>query len=81
LARILLPADLAAYAGGERELELDVANVHQLFAALARRHPELAQPLEHDVAVAIDGELYQDALLQPIAPDSEVILLPKIEGG
>jgi hypothetical protein len=31
--------------------------------------------------VAIDGQIYQDALLQPIAPDSEVFLLPQIAGG
>ena len=31
--------------------------------------------------VAIDGEVYQDALLQPIAGDSEVLLFQKIAGG
>ena len=81
MAKILLPADLALHTGGQRELELDVRNVRQLFSALAKRFPELSDPLETDVAVAIDGELYQDALLQPIGANSEVILLPKLEGG
>jgi hypothetical protein len=31
--------------------------------------------------VAIDGQIYQDALFQPIAADSEVFLLPQIAGG
>ncbi len=30
---------------------------------------------------AIDGEIYQDALLQPIARASELILINKIAGG
>ena len=81
MAKVLLPADLALHAAGVHEIELDVANVRQLFAALAERYPGLSSQLETEVAVAIDGELYQDALLQPIAGDSEVILLPKIEGG
>jgi len=32
-------------------------------------------------AVAIDGQIYQDALFQPIAPDSDVHILPQIAGG
>jgi len=37
--------------------------------------------LEEGVAVAIDGQIYQDALFQPIGPNSEVFLLPQIAGG
>ena len=33
------------------------------------------------VAVAIDGQIYQDALFQTIGPESEVFLLPAIAGG
>ena len=63
------------------EVELDVANVRQMFAALAERYPELRDHLENEVAVAIDGEVYQDALLQAIGEESEVVLVPKIAGG
>jgi hypothetical protein len=31
--------------------------------------------------VAIDGQIFQDALLEPIRADSEVFLLPQIAGG
>ena len=37
--------------------------------------------LEEGVAVAIDGQIYQDALFQPIGPNSEVFLLPQIAVG
>jgi hypothetical protein len=33
------------------------------------------------VAVAIDGEIFQDALLEPIPPGAEVHLMPQIGGG
>jgi hypothetical protein len=55
--------------------------VKQLFRQLAELHPALARPLEDGVAVAIDGQIYQDALLEPIGPDSEVFILPQIAGG
>jgi molybdopterin synthase sulfur carrier subunit len=81
LARVSLSSNLAPYTGGETQLELEVANVRQLFQALGERHPDLRPHLETDLAVAIDGEVYQDALLQPIASDSQVFLFPKIAGG
>ena len=55
--------------------------MRQLFQTLGERYPELRPHLEAGIAVAIDDEIYQDALLQPIARDSEVILIPKIAGG
>jgi hypothetical protein len=33
------------------------------------------------MAVAIDGEIHQDAWFSPIGADSEVYLIPKIGGG
>ena len=81
MARIALSSPLAPYTGGVLELELEVTNVRQLFQALGERYPELRDHLEAEVAVAIDNEIYQDALLQPIARGSEVILISKIEGG
>ena len=81
MARISLSSNLKPNTGGATELRLDVANVHQLFRALSERYPELAPHLEGELAVAIDGEIYQDALLQPIGNDSEVLLFSKIAGG
>ena len=81
MARISLSSNMKSYTGGKTELELDVANVRQLFQALGECYPELRPHLETDLAVAIDGEIYQDALLQPILGDSEVFVFPKIAGG
>jgi sulfur-carrier protein len=81
VARIKLSSALAPYTDGVLELELDVANVRQLFQALGERYPDLRELLEVGIAVAIDNEIYQDALLQPIERDSEVILITKIAGG
>ena len=81
MANIALSSNLAPYTDGVLEFELDVANVRQLFDALGERYPDLRLQLDQGIAVAIDGEIYQDALLQPIRRDSEVILITKIAGG
>ena len=81
MARVVLNGNLRQYSGGESEFELDAKNVHQLFAQLGAKHPELAPHLEEGIAVAIDGEIYQDALFADIGADSEVHIIPKIAGG
>ena len=60
------------------EVALDAA------ASLESALQQVCAPLlQHTdgVAVAIDGQIYQDALFQEIGPDSEVFLLPQIAGG
>jgi hypothetical protein len=45
------------------------------------RHAPPRPELAEGIAVAIDNEIYQDALLQPISSESEVVLITKIAGG
>ena len=74
MPRVRLASSFKAYTGGRTEFEVDAANVRQLIERLGERYPELAPHLEHGIAVAIDGVIYQDALLQPIG--SDVMRLP-----
>ena len=81
MARVVLVGNLAQLTGGVAEFHLSATSVKQLFQQLAELHPVLEEHLAEGVAVAIDGQIYQDALLEPIGPDSEVFLLPQIAGG
>jgi molybdopterin converting factor small subunit len=81
LARVVLSGTLKQLAGGDSELELDASNVRQLLRALSERYPALAPHLDSGYAIAIDGQIFQDAWFAPIGPDSEVHLLPAIRGG
>lgn len=81
MARVTLIGNLPQFTGGERELEIEAKSVRQLFLRLGERFPELLPHLESGSAVAIDGQIYQDALFQEIRPDSEVHILPQIAGG
>ncbi len=69
------------YTRGEVRIAIEAANVRQLFEALGVRFPDLRAQLDNDLAIAIDGEIYQDALLQPISGTSEIYVFPKIAGG
>ena len=81
MPRVVLVGNLAQITGGVAEFHLAASSVKQLFQQLSELHPALEPHLAEGVAVAIDGQIYQDALFQPIRPDSEVFLLPQIAGG
>ena len=81
MAHVSLIGNLRQFTGGVSELEVEAANVRQLFARLGEKFPGLLPHLETGPAVAIDGQIYQDALFQEIGPDSDVHILPQIAGG
>ena len=81
MARVTLIGNLRQFTGGVTEVEVEAANVRQLFRRLGERFPDLLPHLETGSAVAIDGQIYQDALFKEIAADSEVHILPQIAGG
>jgi molybdopterin converting factor small subunit len=81
MAHVTLTGNLRQFTGGVAELDIEAATVRQLFARLAASFPELGPHLQKGLAVAIDGQIYQDALLERIGPDADVHILPMIEGG
>jgi molybdopterin converting factor small subunit len=81
MARVVLVGNLVQLTGGVANFELAATSVKHLFELLTERHPELRPHLEEGVAVAIDGQIYQDTLHEPIEPDSEVYIIPQIAGG
>ncbi len=81
MAQVQLIGNLSQYTGGIEELEVEANSIRQLFARLGEKFPELAPHLQNGLAVAIDGQIYQDTLIEPITPDSSVQVLPQIAGG
>jgi hypothetical protein len=68
------------FTGGLRELELDAANVTQLIAELEARFPGIG-PLLESSAVAIDGEIVNDAAYEPVPAGAEIYFVVKSAGG
>ena len=70
-----------AFTGDVTEFDVPGQTVRQVIAALARRYPGFGEHIEKRMAIAIDGEIHQDALFTPLAADSEVYLIPRIGRG
>ena len=65
----------------ESHLEIDASNIRQLISQLDQRFPGIAQKLQQGIAVAINGEIFNDPLLESVDEECEVYFLPAIEGG
>ncbi len=74
-------SDCQTLAGGVTALDIVADTVGRMIAELEIRHPGLGRHIERKVAIAIDGEIHQDALFARLAPASEVFLIPRIGGG
>ena len=61
--------------------QVEARTVRALMRELEARFPGLGDFVEDQMALVIDGEIFQDALGVEIGADSEIVLIPKIAGG
>lgn len=82
MPRVGIPSGLAdEFTNGKTELDVEATNVRGLVKALDAKYPGLGQAIDEEMAIAIDGNIYQDAFLEKVNEDSELFFLPKIGGG
>ena len=83
MPRVVLSSGSAALEAthGAREFEVEATTFRRLVLELERRFPGLGKEVEEGMAIAIDGEIYQDFYGVELKPESEIYLIPKIGGG
>lgn len=81
MPRVVLSPAMARFTGGAREVDLDALSYRALVAELRERFDGLPEELIRKQAIAIDGMIVQEPLLETFRPDSEVVLVAKIAGG
>jgi molybdopterin synthase sulfur carrier subunit len=81
MATVFLAPGLRPLAGGRERIEVEAGTVRDLLAALDARFPGLGERLRSGMAVAIDGEIVNEPLLEEIPEGGEVHFLPPISGG
>jgi molybdopterin converting factor small subunit len=78
---LAMGGDVAQFTGGVSEFEVAATSVGAMIRELDQRWPGLGDYVERRMAVAIDGEIFQDANGALFRQGSEVCLIPKIGGG
>ena len=80
MAHVTFPDHLMQHTEGVRELDVECTSFRTLVRELENKWPGIEDVL-NKTAVAIDGQIYQDAWLEKIQPASEVFFMHRIEGG
>ena len=80
MAKVIFSSELQKFTR-EEQANVDALSYRDLVSALADRYPELGSDTLMKMAIAIDGEIIHDPLLEPLTPDCEVHFLYRISGG
>lgn len=80
MATIYFSSGLTPYTDGVESLTVDAPRVHELLSVVLERFPALREPISI-MAIAVDGHVHLHADFVPLAPHSEVHLVPRITGG
>ncbi len=81
MAKVVFPSDLQRYTRGAGEIEVSAASYRELLAELRTRFPALSDEVMDKQAVAIDGHIIPEPLLETFGADSELVFFAKIAGG
>lgn len=81
MIRVAIPSALRALTGGIEQVEIVARDVASAVAALELRFPGFAAALGRRFAVAIDGEILNDAWHEPLPAGCELHFLPALSGG
>jgi len=80
MAKVIFSSELQKLTRAE-QADIDAQSYRDLVSALVDRYPDLGSDTLMKMAVAIDGEIIHDPLLELLTPDCEVHFLYRISGG
>lgn len=80
MATVIFSSELQRLTG-EDNLTVDATTYRDLVDQVVARYDKLERDTLMQMAVAIDGEIIHDPLLEAVGPNSEVHFLYKISGG
>ena len=69
------------FTGDVTAFDVEATSLWRAIDSLDARYPGLGEHIRRRMAIAIDGEIHQDAGDIPLTPASEVVLIPRIGGG
>ena len=82
MADVVIPIEVAkSFCEGKTDHTVGGDNIRDLVKELCKLYPGIDVRLNQGLAVAIDGEIFQDWLLEEVGPTSQVNFIPAIEGG
>ena len=76
-----LGGPLMSAVDGDTEFQVEARTIQDMLAKLGQKYPKLQPLLAKSVTVVVDGQVFRGAWQQPVRADSEIYLLPPMQGG
>ncbi len=89
MATVHIPSHWRDRTGGNATIEVEGGTLRDTVRSLRQQYPALAEVLidevtgdiRGEIAVAINSEVTENGLLEPVPDDAEIYLVPAIAGG
>ncbi len=81
MARVVLHSDMTRHTDGAREVDVAATSYRELVAELCERYDGLTEEFVRKYAIAIDGMIVHEPLLEQFGANSELVFVSKIAGG
>jgi hypothetical protein len=81
MASVLLTPEMQRYADGATRVDVAAGTYRELVSELCRRFPGLPEELVRRQALAIDGMIVQEPLLETFRAESDLVFFARIAGG
>ena len=81
MVAVTLWGSLRGFTEGRATVEVEARNFKELLDGLVAQYPGLQPQIARGVSLALDGRIYREAWFTEIRPDSEVVLMPYMQGG
>lgn len=81
MVKVKIWGSLKNLADGSDYILVSGSNFKEVIDNISSKYPGLQPQIERGVSLAINGKIYKESWFTPIEEDSEVVLMPFMQGG
>ena len=81
MVKVKIWGSLQNLADGNDYVIVSGSNFKEVIDNISLKYPGLKPQITRGISLAIDGKIYKESWFTPINADSEVVLMPYMQGG
>ena len=81
MVKVKIWGSLQSLADGSDYVIVSGSNFKEVIDNISLKYPGLKPQIRRGISLAIDGKIYKESWFTPINENSEVVLLPYMQGG
>ena len=81
MVKVKIWGSLKNLADGSDHILVTGSNFKEVVDNISLKYPGLKPQIKRGISLAIDGKIYKESWFTPIDKDSEVVLMPYMQGG